>query len=168
MTRDELYQIGYIKKPHGLHGEVTVVLLPESPHPGEVANAFIEFKGTFVPYRLARFSARPDQLFVKWEDVSTVEEAAKLKGCGIYLPKSTRPKPGRGGFYDDEIIGFAVHMGGKEIARVKEIAGTGSNRFVVLDNARETFIPVNSPFIKSINRSRRILTVELPEGTLDL
>ncbi len=45
----------------------------------------------------------------------------------------------------------------------------GPNRFLVMDhNGKEVLIPINGPFIKSVNKSKRKITVELPEGFLDL
>jgi 16S rRNA processing protein RimM len=168
MIQDLFYQIGYIKKPHGLRGEVTVVLLPESPPSNGLTNVFIALGGDFVPFRVERLSVRPDQLFVKWEDVNSVEDAARLKGCGIFLPKDTRPKPAKGEFYNDEITGFEVRMNQSVIGYVKAVTGHGEYRFVVLDNAQETLIPVNGPFIQSIQRARRRLIVSLPDGFLKL
>jgi 16S rRNA processing protein RimM len=168
MTRDELYPIGYVKKPHGLKGEVTVILLPESPEPEDITHVFIEQKGSFVPYFLKSFSQRPDQLFVKWEDVETLAAAEQLKGCEIFLPKKARPKLARGEFYNDEVIGFEVVTETGLIGRVKEVSEAGGNRFLVLDNDRETLIPVNGPFIQSINKTKRKITVALPEGFLEL
>jgi 16S rRNA processing protein RimM len=168
MTRDELYPIGYVKKPHGLKGEVTVILLPESPQPEEIGHVFIQQKGSFVPYFLQTFSQRPDQLFVKWEDVDTLAQAETLKGCEIFLPKKERPKLARGEFYNDEVIGFEVANSDETIGSVKEVSEAGGNRFLVLDNPQETLIPVNGPFIKSINKTKRKITVDLPEGFLEL
>jgi 16S rRNA processing protein RimM len=168
MTREELYPIGYIRKPHGLKGEVTVVLLPESPEPDTIRTVYILQKGTFVPYVLQRFSQRPDQLFVSWEDVTTWEGADQLKGCEIFLPKTERPRLARGEFYNDEVVGFEVMMGGDVLGRVLEVSEQGPNRFLVLDNERATLIPVHGPFIKSISKTKRHIRVDLPEGFLDL
>lgn len=145
-----------------------MVLLPESPEPEEIRHVFILQKGDFVPYFVEHFSARPDQLVVKWEDVNTIDAAEQLKGCEVFLPKKARPKLARGEFYNDEVIGFAVAMSEQLLGTVKAVTETGGNRFLVLDNARETFIPVHGPFIKSINKAKRRILVELPDGFLEL
>jgi 16S rRNA processing protein RimM len=33
---------------------------------------------------------------------------------------------------------------------------------------KEVMIPVNGPFVKSINRTKKTVTVSLPEGFLDI
>jgi 16S rRNA processing protein RimM len=45
----------------------------------------------------------------------------------------------------------------------------GPNRFLVVDHkGKEVLIPINGPFIKSVNKSKKKITVELPEGFLEL
>jgi 16S rRNA processing protein RimM len=45
----------------------------------------------------------------------------------------------------------------------------GPNRLLALDhNGKEVLIPVNSPFITRINKSKKMITVNLPEGFLDI
>jgi 16S rRNA processing protein RimM len=52
---------------------------------------------------------------------------------------------------------------------VRNVEEAGSNRFLVVDYlAKEVMIPVNSPFIKTINKTRKQISVSLPEGFLDL
>jgi 16S rRNA processing protein RimM len=77
---------------------------------------------------------------------------------------------GRGEFYDDEITGFAVNdeVTG-DLGKVREIIEAGPNKLIAVDNGvKEVLIPVNGPFIKSINKSRKTIIVELPDGFLDL
>ena len=86
------------------------------------------------------------------------------------MPKSERPKSIRGEFYDDEIPGFMVTdetVG--ELGPVQEVMTAGPNKLIVLDRqGKEVLIPVNSPFIVSINKSKKKITVNLPDGFLDI
>ncbi|MFZ6001003.1 MAG: ribosome maturation factor RimM [Bacteroidota bacterium] len=170
MNVDSCYKIGYIAKTHGLKGEVTFVPSPECPDLAELSSFFIEQKSSLVPYFIESVSARGDQAFVKLEDVNDQTSAGQLKGCSVYAPKSERAKLPRGEFYNDEVIGFEVNdtsLG--TLGSVIEIEEAGPNRFLVLTyNSKEVMVPVNGPFIKSINKSRKQITVELPEGFLDI
>lgn len=158
-------------RPHGLKGEVTISLDADAPADWEsLKSVFIESKTNLVPYFIEHISIRGDKAFVKFEDVSTPEAAAALKGSSLYLPKTSRPKPARGDFYHDEIIGFEViddELG--LLGTVQTIEQAGPNRFVVLSHkTKEVMIPVNGPFIKSINRTKKTVSVSLPEGFLDI
>ncbi|HET9054888.1 MAG TPA: ribosome maturation factor RimM [Cyclobacteriaceae bacterium] len=171
MKLDELYKAGFIMRAHGLKGEVTISLDADAPADWETLESILlEVKSQFVPYFIESISVRHDKAFLKLEDVNTPEAAASLKGTSIYLPKASRPKPARGDFYNEELIDFEVideELG--LLGTVQAIEQAGPSRFIVLSHkTKEVMIPVNGPFIKSINRTKKTVTVSLPEGFLDI
>jgi 16S rRNA processing protein RimM len=168
MDAKEGFKIGYVMKTHGLKGEITMATLPECPDLAGVETLFLERRQQLVPYFVESLSFRGDKAFIKFEDVDTLEQAGELKGSSIFLPKVERPKPARGEFYSDEVIGFEVIDEEHLLGKVKEVVEAGPNRFLALDNDRETLIPVAGPFIKSVNRSTKKIKVELPDGFLDI
>jgi len=123
-----------------------------------------------VPYFIHSISNRGAKAFVKFEDVDSIEQAEKLIKQAVYLQKSARPKSGRGEFYNDEIIHFKViDETAGSVGSIVEIMQAGPNRLLVVDHeGKEVLIPVNSPFITSINKSKKMVTVNLPEGFLDI
>jgi len=171
MTVKECYKVGFITKPHGLKGEVTVSLDPDSPADWEALEViFIEQNTSLVPYFIESVSLRRDRAFLKLEEISTPEMATLLKNHSLYLPKESRPKPETGDFYDDEVIGFVVEdTETGEIGSVKLIERAGLSRFLIIDyRQKEVMIPVQPPLLKSINRSKKRIRVSLPEGFLDI
>jgi 16S rRNA processing protein RimM len=158
-------------RPHGLKGEVTISLDPDSSADWEnLKSVFIEKKSQLVPYFIENISVRNDRAFVKLEDIGTPEQASLLKGSSLYLPRETRPKLERGEFYNEDIIGFEVmdEVHGP-LGFVEEVEQAGPNRFLILSYIqKEIMIPVNGPFIKSINKSKKKISVSLPEGFLDI
>jgi 16S rRNA processing protein RimM len=170
MNLNDNFKIGYIAKTHGLKGEVTIVMSPECPDLEEIKTIFIEINQSLVPFFTESISIKGDKAFIKFEDVNTIEQASALKGCSMYLPKNERVKLSRGEFYNDEVIGFEVTD--KEaglLGSVREIFETGPNRFLMIDQeGKEIMIPLNGPFIKSVNKSKKKIAVELPEGFLDI
>jgi 16S rRNA processing protein RimM len=52
---------------------------------------------------------------------------------------------------------------------VVQVEQAGPNKLLAIDhNGKEVLIPVNGPFIKGINKSKKKITVTLPEGFLDI
>lgn len=158
-------------KPHGLKGELTVSLDPDSPADWRnLKSVFVDIKGQFVPYFIETISVKGDKAFVKFEDVSSIDETKKLQKRSLYLQKADRPQLQRGDFYNDEVIHFSVednNLGA--LGKVVAVEQTGPNRFLIIKhNAKELMIPVNGPFISGINKSKRKITVTLPEGFLDI
>ncbi|MBL7871998.1 MAG: 16S rRNA processing protein RimM [Cyclobacteriaceae bacterium] len=169
MERSTCFKIGYVAKTHGLKGEVTI-MYTDVANLESVKSVFIEVRNDLVPYFIEHVSSRKDKAFIKFEDVNTLEAATMLKGSSIYLDKSQRPKLKRGEFYDDEVIDFTVEdedLG--LLGAVKEVAQSGPNRLLSLDYlGKEVLIPINGPFILSINKTKKKIIVLLPDGFLDL
>ncbi len=171
MDTDAYYKIGFIMRPHGLKGQVTIALDQDTPEElGAIETIFVEVAQKLLPFFVESISLKGNRAFLKLEEVDTPEKAREISKASIYLPKTMRPRAGRGEFYDDEIIGFEVvesHSG--LLGRVSEIVHAGSNRLLsVRDGEREVLIPLNGPFITSINKSKKMISVTLPEGFLDI
>ncbi len=166
MDIEQYFKVGYISKTHGLRGEVTAILESEIEFE-EMNSLYLEFNGALVPYFVEKVSGKPDKPFLKFENVNSLESAAMLKGCSLYLSKLNRPKLKRGQFYDDEVFDFEVidkNLG--TLGRVKEVQHQGANRLLVIAGKVEILIPVDAPFIKSLNKSEKKIRLELPEGYL--
>lgn len=165
----EYFKIGYVSKTHGLAGEVTINTLPECPDLNSLKSVFIERAGSFVPYFLKSVSVKGDKAYVRFGDVNSIDQASELKGSSLFLPKSERPRLSKGEFYNDEVVGFEVVEDETSLGRITDIMEAGPNHFLVLDyKGKEVLIPVAGPFIKSVNKSKKRITVDLPEGFLDL
>lgn len=169
MDINSCFKIGYIAKTHGLKGGVTATFI-EAGEFDSLESVFIEIKHSLVPYFIETYSDRGEKGFITFEGVNTFEQAEALKGCSIYLPKTVRPKLKRGDFYNDEVIGFEVEdLYAGFLGEVKEIMESGPNRLLSVDRSgKEVLIPINSPFIKSVNKSKKKIQTELPAGFLDL
>jgi 16S rRNA processing protein RimM len=171
MEIDSCFKIGFVLRTHGLKGEVTISLDEDAPADfSTIPAVFLETDNRLVPYFIHSFSLQGKKAFVKFEDVDSIEDSSKLVSRKMFLQKSARPKSGRTQFYNDEIIDFKVTdeaMGA--LGNITDIMQAGSNRLLVIDsNGKELLIPVNSPFIISINKRKKTVTVNLPEGFLDI
>jgi 16S rRNA processing protein RimM len=170
MHVDSCFKIAYVVKAHGLKGELTLALLPECPDLSGLSPVFLEIKNQLVPQFIETASVKGTKAYVKFEGVDSLDSAHALKGCSLYLPIKHRPGLPKGQFYGDEVAGFEVvdaTLG--SLGTVKEVLETGASRhLVVLRDAREVLIPLNGPFIKSLNKSKKRILVDIPEGLLEL
>ncbi len=169
MNSNEYFKIGYVSKTHGLKGEVTAIFETEIEWDG-FTSLFLDSRGSLVPYFIEKISGTAGKPFIKLEGIQTLAQASELKGCSIYTAKSVRQKLKRGEFYDDEVVGFNVEdKNWGPLGHVKEIQSQGANRLmVIIHGAKEILVPVNAPFIKSLNKTKKLIQLELPEGFLDL
>lgn len=171
MKADSCYKIGFIMKPHGLKGEVTIALDPQAPEDlAVVQTIFVEVREQLLPFFVESVSVKGSKAFLKLEEVNNREEAERISKSPLFLPKSSRPRSRRDEFYDDEIIGFEVtdtSLG--DLGKITEIVHAGPNKLLSVEYCgRELLVPMNSPFIDTINKSGRKITVSLPEGFLEI
>jgi 16S rRNA processing protein RimM len=164
-------KIGFILKPHGLKGEVTISLDVSAPEDMEsLQSVFLEKDNRLIPYFIEAISVRGPKAFIKFEDVNSLEMAAEISRQGIYIPKPERAKSKQGEFYPDEVIGYKVSTESDElIGIIKEVMEEGPNPMLVLDHDnKEVLIPLNSPFIENVDKRKKQIVVNLPEGFLDI
>jgi 16S rRNA processing protein RimM len=171
MEIDSCFKIGFVLRTHGLKGEVTISLEEDAPRNlPDIPAVFVETDNRLVPYFVHSLSINGKKAFVKFEDVDSIEAAEKLVKRNLFLQKSARAKSGPTEFYNDEIIDFKVideDLG--ELGSVVDIMQAGANRLLVINHGtKEVLVPVNSPFIININKRKRLITVNLPEGFLDI
>ena len=164
------FKIGYVAKTHGLKGEVTIILDGTVNPFQKNKSVFVEINNTLIPYFIEYVSDRGDKAFVKFEEIDTPEDAARLKGRTLYLSKKTRPRLDPNEFYNDEVVGFEVEdqkLG--LLGKIREVLEIGHNRLIAIDHSsKEILIPVNGPFIQSLNKSKKKFRVDLPDGFLDI
>jgi 16S rRNA processing protein RimM len=56
-----------------------------------------------------------------------------------------------------------------DLGTITGVLNAGPNRLLVLNHQeKEVLIPVNSPLIRSLNKSKRTFMVNLPDGFLDI
>ena len=168
MTPKNIFKAGYVAKAHGLKGEVTINLL-RVELPQKIEQAFLELDGQFKEFKVEQFSARPDKAFLKLAGINSIEEAMALRGHQVFfsIPKRSASK---GEFYAEEIIGFTVEDRKEgEIGQVSGLSGIPGNRLIeVVGATGEILLPLNSPFIIQIDKKKKWLLVELPDGYLSI
>ena len=104
------------------------------------------------------------------EGCSTAEEAETWRGAEVVLaPDSFEPAP-EGSYYVHELVGCDVRTtSGLEVGRVADVQRTGGGELLVVrSGARERLIPFAREICRAIDRSTRSITIDPPEGLLDL
>ncbi|MFM7894654.1 MAG: ribosome maturation factor RimM, partial [Flavobacterium sp.] len=88
----------------------------------------------------------------------------------LYLPLSMLPKLEGTQFYYHEVIGFDVldtRLG--NIGKITGINDSGAQPLFEIDkNGTEILIPLIDDFIIALDRANKTITLETPEGLVDL
>ncbi|HRZ98245.1 MAG TPA: ribosome maturation factor RimM [Paludibacter sp.] len=171
ILKQDIFPIGQIIKPHGIHGEMSFTFSTDVFDREEIPFFIIEIDGIFVPFFIEEYRFKTDTSgLLKIEDVDTQEKAKEFAGLTIYLSVKYIEK------VENEEIGLEYFVGYKlidtnkgEIGKITEIDQTTENALFVIETTDdELLIPVSEEYIDKINHKKKIIYVTLPEGLLDL
>ena len=158
--------VGRILAPWGIRGEVKVEVLTDFPE-------------RFAPQKVVYLNTRPleiescrphkQQLVVKLATIDSVEDAEKLRGQDLTIPRSELSRLPEGQYYPFQIIGLkVVTTEGELLGHITEIMTTGSNDVYIVEGKRgEILIPAIEDVVKSIDLKKGKVVIEAIKGLLD-
>ena len=169
MIRDEeVYKIGKLGKTHGVRGEISFLFDDDVFDRVEADYLVIEVDGILVPFFIEEYRFKSDaNAIVKFEDIDTQERARELTGCEVFFPRELADS-------DDDSLSWAAIVGfdiieaksGNKIGRIASVDDTTLNVLFCLEDGR--LIPASEDFITEIDQQARTITMQLPEGLLNL
>lgn len=169
--------VGHVNKPHGRKGEVFVWTLTDHPEssfaPGVVLSMGDE-SGKIQDGRptLRIEASRPFRkgLLVRFQSCSTRNHAEELRGC--YLLRSTEELQGRDEdelFYHELLDLRVITVDGTELGRVREVYELKpAHMLEVRGAAKPLMIPFLKDIVVGVDLDAGVLTIDPPEGLLDL
>ncbi|MBE2247112.1 MAG: 16S rRNA processing protein RimM [Candidatus Competibacteraceae bacterium] len=172
IAREDTFYVGYIKRPHGQSGEVEMVLDVDNLSAYLKKKTFLlDINKQLVPFEASFIRSKGNDLIVKFLNVSSAAQSHLITGSSVYLPLSELPPlKGKKKFYFHEIIGFSVIDRQKgELGKVKEVMDHLKQPvMVIISGTHEILIPIIDEFLVEVNREKKEVWVEAPEGLLDI
>ena len=170
---DEVFYIGRITKYRGISGEVEIQFTDDAFDRGNAEYLVFEIDGILVPFFWEEYKFKNDQTAIfKFEDIDNEKEAKKIVGLKVYYPFACLDE-------DDEnelssirsVTGFHVsdiHEG--ELGVVAHVDDSSVNVLFTIETPKgeEFIIPYHDDFLVDFDLKKRCMTLELPEGLLDL
>ena len=172
MKKDDCFFLGKIVKKYSFKGELLIKLDTDQPELyGNLDALFVEYNNELIPFFIEHSQWHKSELLrVKFEDVETESDADALIKAAVYLPLSILPELPDDKFYYHDIIGFTViDTKHGNIGKIKGVNdSTAQDLFEIDRNGIEILIPLNDHFIKKIDKDQKTITVDTPEGLIDL
>ena len=172
MRKEDCFYLGKIAKKFSFKGEVLAYLDTDEPELYEnLESVFVECNKHLVPFFIESSSLhKNDFLRIRFEDINTEEEAEAILGNDLYLPLKMLPKLTGNKFYFHEVIGFdVIDTKRGNIGKITAINDSGAQPLFEIDkNGTEILIPLIDDFIIALDRKNKTITLETPEGLVDL
>lgn len=172
MKKSDCFLLGRIVKVNKKTAEVIIATDVDDPT-AHVDNEvlFIEIDGGLVPFFTSQMELSGDDTYrLFFEDWGDPVKAQRLVGCKTFLPLTKLNALQDDQFYYHDLIGF--HLTDKKlgnIGTIAEIFETPEQTLLqVFFKETEILIPLADDFFVSINKAKKRLTLDMPDGLIDL
>ena len=171
--QEDLIVIAHTVKTRGLRGEVVADLLTDFPDRFENLKSLIAVSagGLHRSLQIEEQWLHGNRLVLKFAGFNSIDEAKELVGCDLAVPADDRVELPKDSFYEWELVGCRVEtIDGKQVGSVKEIMRTGGVEIltVVDDGGRDRLIPMASDIVVEIDKEKKLIRIDPPEGLLEL
>lgn len=171
MRKDDCFELGHILKPHGLQGELWIMLDVDFPEDYvELESVFLEQSGNLIPFFITDLQIKGQRALVQFDDVESYDDAAELTGSKLYLPLSILPPLPDDQYYFHELVGMQVEDSvDGNIGVAREIASRAGQDLLIVDkDGKEILIPMVDSILTKVDKKSKVIYVSLPDGLLDL
>ena len=169
IREEEVYRIGRLGKPHGVHGELTMQVDDDVFDRVDADFLILKVDGILVPFYMEEYRFRSDTTaLIKFEDVDTVERARELTNCDVYFLRRLTDSDDTEGYTWAYFAGFDIvdSSSGTIVGRIAQVDDSTANILFCLDDGR--LVPAAEELITRIDDDYRQIVMLLPEGLLSL
>jgi len=172
MRKEDCFYLGKIAKKFSFKGEVLAYLDTDEPELyTNLESVFVECNKNLVPFFIESSSLhKNDFLRIRFEDMTSEEDADAIMGNAIYLPITMLPKLSGNKFYFHEVIGFEIEDQRLGVFGIIQSINdsTAQPLFEVLNGDVEMLIPMIDHFLVKIDRTNKKVIMNLPEGLVEM
>lgn len=162
--------VGYVRRPHGVHGEVTAEVHTDFPERLEAG--VLVGVGANAPERTLRVRQ------VRWhkglwllllDGVANREAAEALRDCWLFLPAQDRQTLPENFYYEHEIAHLVcLRVDGARLGEAVGFAEYGGGALLrVAAGDREVLVPFRSPIVVRVDLEAGTVILDPPAGLFD-
>ena len=173
IKKEEVVRIGVFNKPHGVKGEISFTFTDDVFDRVDADYLICLLDGILVPFFIEEYRFRSDTTaLVKLEDVDTAEKARMFTNVEVYFPKNLIDEEEDDGNIPTwkYFIGFRVKdINHGDLGEIVDVDDSTMNiLFTIMHGEDELLLPAHEEFIVKLEKKKRVLTMDIPEGLLQL
>jgi 16S rRNA processing protein RimM len=172
IEKDTVCKIGYFTKPHGIKGEIGLVLSFDIFSHSDDPFVICEMEGILVPFFIEQHRRKTGTVeLVKLETVDSEDAVRKFANREVYYPRRDVPEE-----EEPAGAGWAAFAGYSAfdskhglLGEITDIDESTANVLLQINHqGRELLIPAVDAWITSVDHPNKQLTLTVPDGLLDL
>lgn len=164
---NNFHSIGKISGSYGKEGRVRFKLYE---HRNLLKNRnflFIKHQNIEVPYRIIKLDL--DNSILKFDDIDDQDQAERLVGELIYIPIEESDQVANAKIHPWINFNIFDNTSNQNIGEINEVREMPAHDMAIATfNNQEVMIPLAEELIESVDYENRIITMNLPQGILEL
>lgn len=163
ITEKEITQIGWVRKTHGIHGELSIEFGVEVDF--DACDYFVfDMDGIFVPFFIDEMRFKSETTaFVLFDGIKNETQAREFCGKNVYAKREFVPEQITGTL--TYVVGSTVAVNGEIVGKIEGLDVSTENILLIVGNK---LIPYNHDLIEKIDADNSVIYMNFPEGLLDL
>ena len=169
IKEQSVYKIGVIGKAHGVKGELSIQIDDDIFDRVDAEYLVLKLDGIFVPFFMEEYRFKSDSVaLVKFEGVDTQERARELTGVEVYFPRELAEQDEEAELSYSALVGYTLidDNSGKPVGTIAYVDEQTINIMFELEDGR--LIPASEELIVDVDQQARTITLDIPDGILDL
>lgn len=160
--------VGKLRKPHGLHGELTMEVITDFPERLEPGGEV--FLGESLhPLHIRSKRWHNQLLLIAFDEYHNPESAGECRNQLVYIVSETIPELPCGEYYHHQLIGLKVFSNdGIYLGKLVKVLETGANDVFIIHPTQgpEILLPVIESVINEIDLEKAEMRVHILPGIL--
>ncbi len=172
IRQEEVFKIGYFGKPHGTKGEISLVTQSDVFDDTDDPYIVCEIDGILVPFFIEEYRYKSGNvILVKLEGIDSETAARAYTNLEVFYPlDAVNEDELIGDITWDSFTGFRVtDAKAGDLGTIAAVDESTINVLLQVEkDGKEVLIPAVEEIITSVDYDNKALTVNLPEGLLDI
>jgi 16S rRNA processing protein RimM len=169
---DRYVVVGYIRRSHGVRGEVSVEVVSDVPErfARGATLSLLSRQGERRQMEIASVRNHSGHRLVKFVGVEDRDDALLLRGASLEIESDLVPEPPAGSYYYYQLVGCrCVDREQGMLGEVAEVLEDGGGLLLsVTAEQGSLLIPFVEEYIRKIDVEKQQIELELPSGLLEL
>lgn len=173
IKQEQLVKVGHTIKPHGINGEITIVVDVDCSIENLSCVVF-NIDGIYVPFFSENIRTKTkDSYLVKFIGYNSDNEVLELSNAEVFAHKNEiNENLGKDdGVYAEDLVGYNIYdQKNVLVGEIIDIEDSTDNSLFIVERQNKSicYIPITNDFIEDIDVKNKYLQMLLPEGLLDL